>query len=191
MAVETAEVYPSSLEPTVAAYARHADLVIVRAPRRRGASTRASIIEGALIGGGAPVLLAPAAWTPTTVGRRVVIAWDGGREAARAAHDALDLLDKDAEIFVVTISDAGEHEEVEPHLDFAAHLARHGFKAERRDVQKRELTVPGTLQKAAVDLGADLVVMGGYRHSRVQQTLIGGVTRTMMHSGALPVLFSH
>lgn len=185
--------YGTNLESLVAAIARHADLAVVRAPTADEPQPYAQIIEAALLGSGRPVMVAPVDWKPGPVGRKMVIGWDASREAARAMHDALLLAAKDAEITIVTVDakpGSLDHGDA-PGLDIAAHLARHGLKVELRNEAGLGRSTHEVLTQIATDINADMMVLGGYRHSRLQQVLFGGVTRSLLRSVPLPLLLSH
>ncbi len=185
--------YGTNLESLVAAIARHADLAVVRAPTVDEPQPYAQIIEAALLGSGRPVMVAPVDWKPGPVGRKMVIGWDASREAARAMHDALLLAAKDAEITIVTVDakpGSLDHGDA-PGLDIAAHLARHGHKVELRNEAGLGRSTHEVLTQIATDINADMMVLGGYRHSRLQQVLFGGVTRSLLRSVPLPLLLSH
>lgn len=185
--------YGTNLESLVAAIARHADLAVVRAPTVDEPQPYAQVIEAALLGSGRPVMVAPVDWKPGPVGRKMVIGWDASREAARAMHDALLLAAKDAEITIVTVDakpGSLDHGDA-PGLDIAAHLARHGHKVELRNEAGLGRSTHEVLTQIATDMNADMMVLGGYRHSRLQQVLFGGVTRSLLRSVPLPLLLSH
>ncbi|MBA4228533.1 MAG: hypothetical protein C0456_18140 [Hyphomonas sp.] len=185
--------YSANLESLVAAIARHADLAIVRAPDKDAAQPYSQMIEAVLLGSGRPVLVAPVHWTPGPVGRRIVIGWDASGEAARAMHDALLLASPDADITIVTVDakpGSLDHGDA-PGLDIAAHLARHGLKVELRNEASLGRPVHEVLMQVATDTNADLMALGGYRHSRLQQTLFGGVTRNMLRDTPIPLLLAH
>lgn len=185
--------YGTNLESLVATIARHADIAVIRAPTKDEAQPYSQMIEAALLGSGRPVLVAPVDWKPRQVGRKIVMGWDASGEAARAMHDALLLAAEDAEITIVTV-DAKPGSLVHgdaPGLDIAAHLARHGLKVELRNEANLGRSTHEVLMQVATDINADLMVLGGYRHSRLQQTLFGGVTRNMLRDVKLPLLLSH
>ncbi len=139
---------------------------------------------------GRPVLVVPYAGEFNTVGERVVVAWHDSREAARALADALPILRRAQQVSVLSFMhprDAGSA----PSLDgVGAWLQRHGIEANlRREVT--ELDVGNALLSRACDLGADLIVMGGYGHTRVTELVVGGVTRSVLAQMTVPVLISH
>ena len=140
-----------------------------------------------------PVLLVPYAGRFAEIGNRVLVAWDGGREAARAVADALPLL-AGAQTVSVMVFDPerrpGKHGEI-PGADFALYLARHGVKVSVSPQYGDSGDTGAQILSRAADMAADLIVMGGYGHSRLRQVVFGGVTRTLLDSMKVPVLMSH
>lgn len=185
--------YGTNLESLVATIARHADLTIIRAPAKDILQPHAQMIEAALLGSGRPVMVAPVNWKPGPVGKQIVVGWDASREAARAVHDALLVADEGADITVVTVdAKAGslDHGDA-PGLDIAAHLARHGHKVTLRNEGSLGRSAHEVILQVAMDKNADMIVLGGYRHARLQQALFGGMTRSMLRDVKLPLLLSH
>jgi nucleotide-binding universal stress UspA family protein len=163
-------------------------------PAEAAALANARLIEEILLTAGRPLLLVPYAGHFLQVGARVLIAWNGSREASRALHDALPLLRPAAKVTVLTVQtprEAAEGPEI-PGGDVAAHLARHGVEAAAaRTVTDGNISVADALLGYASDVGADLLVMGGYGRSRVREFVLGGVTREILNHMTLPVLISH
>ena len=124
---------------------------------------------------------------------RALLAWDGSREAARAVGDALPLLRLTQAVTVLVVGghDASSETGAAPGVGIAAHLSRHGIRAEVRNVTTSGMSVPDTILAQATDDGADLLVMGGYGHSRLREMMLGGTTRYMLHHATLPVLLAH
>lgn len=170
--------------------ARHTDITVVSTPR---ADFGQAIVEGPLFESGRPVLIVPPAWKPHQIGKTVVVCWKPTREAARALGDADDFLANADHVSVVTI-DAKPAEDgygPRPGLDIAAHLARRGIKVELINLDSLGRSEAKTLQEHTLAIGADLVVMGGYGHSRMSEFIFGGMTREMLKTATLPVLISH
>jgi nucleotide-binding universal stress UspA family protein len=122
-----------------------------------------------------------------------MIAWDSGREAARAVNDALPVLEQATAVTVLSVNPRPGidlHGE-EPGADIALHLSRHGVKVEVQQTQVEEINVGDTVLSRLADLGCDLLVMGAYGHSRLREVVLGGVTRTLFESMTVPVLMSH
>jgi nucleotide-binding universal stress UspA family protein len=177
-------------EETAALHARHADLAILG----RNEGSRFPIAFSALLlDSGRPVLVVPEGARLMVPPRRVVLAWQPRREAARAIHDALPLLPRDARIDVLVVDpDVGETAYGDaPGADIAAHLARHGAQVQVV-TQSRDGRSTGTvIVDYATAQHAELIVMGGYGHSRWREQVLGGATRAVLEQSTLPVLFAH
>ena len=186
-----------SLYPQNAAtlQARYADISVLPAMPRSGAENMYvhDYFHDLLRHSGRPVLVVPAGSTATLPPKRVVIAWKPTREASRAVADAMPLLRKAESVNVVVIDPVvGEAAHGgEPGADIAAHLARHGLKVEVETRPSMNFSVAYAVLQHARTVGADLVVAGGYGHSRLREAMLGGTTRELLESTHLPVLFSH
>ncbi len=146
-----------------------------------------------IIATGRPVLVIPYAGTFDTVGRRALVAWDGTREAARAANDALPLLEN-AEAVTVMFVGARETALAEQRLSIERmvhHLQRHGIPARTEETLQGDLRISDVLLSRAADLAADLIVAGAYHHSQLREALVGGVSRDLLDHMTVPVLMSH
>lgn len=175
-------------------HARYADLIVLSQAGDGGDmnTVGTGFIEQVLLGAGRPVLLIPSVGKVNTLGERIVLAWDASREAARAATDAMPLLVAASNVEVAVVNagkSRGAHGQ-EPGADFALFLARHGARAEVRHLVS-SIDVANTLLSHLVDSGADMLVMGGYGHSRVREWVLGGVTRTILGTMTAPVLMAH
>lgn len=134
-----------------------------------------------------PVLLLPSAMKSA---RKIVVAWDGGRPAARAVGDALPLLGDADNVRLVSI--AGEQgKTLQPLSTLQSFLGRHGIPAECEEICSKAQDVGCFLMEHAAEGGADLLVMGAYGHSRTRQFILGGVTRSVLHHPKLPIFLSH
>nr|WP_222532949.1 universal stress protein [Azospirillum sp. 412522] len=125
--------------------------------------------------------------------RRVLVAWDGSREAARAVHDGLPLI-RTADEVIVLIADAGRRDGRfgnRPGAGLLTHLGRHGVNARVKTVESGGKGIADVVLAQADDEQVDLIVMGGYGHSRLREMILGGVTRRMLERMTLPVLFAH
>ena len=121
----------------------------------------------------------------------VVAAWDGSAEAARAINDALIFL-KQASRVVLLVGVLQDTDEETPRTeDMIAHLQRHGVAAEPMLVDAKEGDVGRVLLGTAKDLGADLMVMGAFHHSRWREFILGGVTLTVLEEATIPLLMAH
>ena len=136
---------------------------------------------------GGPVLFIPYTHKGPFTPNRIGIAWDGSRLAARASHDAAPFLSRAHSITIITVNEAQEGASAS---DLASNLALHGLTAAIRHRPERPNIQP-TILSIAADEGLDLIVMGGYGHSRLQERILGGVTRGMIQSMTVPTLMSH
>jgi nucleotide-binding universal stress UspA family protein len=188
-------VVAEGLESDPALHARYVDLTILGQldPDRGESELIRPRPEQVTLASGRPVLIVPYAGHYETVGHRVLIGWNASREATRAVNDAMPLLVAADVVTVLTI-DAREgpdaHGEL-PGADVSLHLARHGVKAEIERTVSAGISAGEVLLSRAADLGADLLVIGAYGHSRVRELLLGGATRSILRSMTLPVLMSH
>jgi nucleotide-binding universal stress UspA family protein len=185
----TAEDDPAS---AMALHARYADLAILGQADPDNPPVGADVVQTVLLNSGRPVLVVPFIGTES-VGRRALVAWNAGREAARAVNDALPLLVRAEKVTVLAINPrhgiAGEGDV--PAADIALHLARHGVQAEAAYTVAEDIGVGDMILSRAAELGADLIVMGGYGHSRAREFVLGGATRTLLRHMTAPVLLSH
>jgi nucleotide-binding universal stress UspA family protein len=149
------------------------------------------ILEAALFESGRPVLVVPYIQTAPLKLDRVLLCWDGSRNAARAIADALPLLRKSAEIEVVSVSTRDNTRGELPGADVGHHLARHQLKVNFKRIVAPDTDVANTILSYAADSSADLIVMGGYGHSRLREFVLGGATRDMLASMTVPTLMSH
>lgn len=170
-------------------YARLHDLAIL--PRRMKVAPAAADIsvEKVAMGSGGPVLILPEAGYPATFGRKILMAWKDSRESARALRDAWPFLVAAEEVHIATAVRDGERG-VDDMME--RHLREHGCNASRLVID-RDTDIPtGDIIRRHVDLlGADMVVMGFYGHSRLQEFILGGVSREILAQLVMPVLVSH
>ncbi len=167
------------------ASARCADLVVAAQRNPHAESSATADVDALLYESGRPVLVVPHAG-PAGDGsyKRIVIAWNGSREAARAAFDALPLL-KEAyrtEIFVIDPPADAEEDAEASGAEIAKALARHGVNVAVASEPSRGRSIDHILQARIADTDADLLVLGAYSHSWLRQLLFGGVTRTVLQS---------
>jgi len=175
----------------VSLHARYADLVVLGQPDPDSArDVDGHLAENVIMSSGRPALVVPYIGAGKSLGRRVLVAWDAGREAARAVNDALPFLRRADKVSVLVISPHNGHGP-EPGADIALHLARHGVRAEAQHLSAGDLSVANALLARLVDLDIDLLVMGAYGHSRLREWVLGGVTREIFQQMTVPVLMSH
>jgi nucleotide-binding universal stress UspA family protein len=183
---EVIETTLGEADETMARVLREFDVTVIGQPHPDGPGDVTRIIETALFRSGRPVLIVPYIQRePMRLGN-VLIAWDGGAPAARALGDAMPLLAAAGQIEVVAV---GAADGDRPAANVARHLARHGMRAKTRLLPDGD--VAAALLSYAADAEADLLVMGGYGHSRFREVILGGATRGILESMTVPVFMSH
>ncbi len=176
---------------SVVSQGRYADIVIVgqRDPEAPRYQHEDDLAEEVTMNSCRPVIAVPFAGEFKTLGRRVLVAWNGSREAARATHDALPFLTQADKVMVLSVNAPGQ--EHIPGADISTHLARHGVGVEIHNRVLDDVGVGDAILNAAYDYGADLLVIGAYGHSRLRELVLGGVTRHLLRHMTVPVLMSH
>jgi nucleotide-binding universal stress UspA family protein len=170
--------------------ARAADLIIVGA-RHSGGSVHDLVDPGViLLRAGRPLLVVPDVAAPPQL-HRIVVAGKETRECRRAVRDALPFLQQAKEVLILGI-DEGLPETAKTHLsDVAAYLRRHGVVVAREMWQQARGPIAAELLHFVRDEGADLIVAGGYGHSRLGEWIFGGVTHELLSSTPVCCLLSH
>lgn len=148
------------------------------------------VLEAALMEGGAPLLVVPYIAKPPLKFDRVMIAWDGSKTAARAVRLALPMLGLVKRFGVVIVGEALA-QPGEPGADVATWLARHGMAVDIERIRAPETSVADALLNHAADHAYDMIVMGGYGHSRMREFIFGGATRDILANMTLPVVMVH
>ena len=172
--------------------ARAADIVLCpRLPDN--ATVGRHQLEEVIFASGRPVIGLPVGWSAKQLGGRALVAWDGGREATRAAFDALPILIAAKAVRLISVR--GFHDEpvrqFTPGDDIAATLSRHGVPVETAAIVTTGQSVHDELKVQAMDFGADMIVMGCYGHSRLRERILGGVSRDMLKEMPFPLLLSN
>ena len=172
--------------------ARCADLVIVSQAAPDAKDSIAADIDSLIYEAGRPVLVVPHSAPLISTFRRILIAWNGSREAARAAFDALPfIIEADqTEILVVDPMDTPAQSSDAAGAEIASAFARHGAKVTVSVQDSRGHTVDAVIHQKVVETGADLLVMGAYSHSWLREFLFGGVTRSVLQAGDVAILLS-
>ncbi len=171
--------------------ARRFDISVVGQAEPEKVAPEELIIEAALFESGRPVVVVPYIQRDGLKLDRVLIGWDGSRNAARSIGDALPFLTRAKSVDVVIVaSDAVKSDEL-PGADIGQHLARRGLKVEVKRMPSGGLDVANTLLSYAADASIDFIVMGGYGHSRLREVILGGATRGILTSMTVPVMMSH
>ncbi len=178
----------------VVAVGRSADLIVVSATNPEEITgVERDFVEQVVMAAGRPVIVLPYRGNAAVSLNEIVVGWDGGREAARAAFDALPLMKKSSKVRIVRIDpqkDPGLRGSVAG-ADLAETLSRHGIRAEAQGYPTDGLDEGQALMRCAEDAGAGLIVMGAYGHSRLAEFIFGGATRFVLTRMTRPVLMSH
>lgn len=177
---------------TVILSARYTDMIAMSA----AASGTADLIvhsyaDSIVMAAGRPVLLFPETYSWSGGFARVMVAWENSREASRAVHDAMPLLEKASKVTIMEVVDEQELDDREPVSEMARHLARHAVVTETACVARSGAGIGQQLLSASVDQNADLMVSGAYGHSRLREYALGGVTRHLLTHLTIPLLVSH
>jgi len=138
-----------------------------------------------------PILFVPGGSRIASLGRRIVVAWDASRTAARAVNDALALIEGADQTTLVNV-DCGLRPNGGESLDLLRHrLGRRGARVDVVQVRAAAKSIAAALQAKAHELGADLLVAGAFGHSRLKERIFGGVSRDLLQNMSLPMLMSH
>lgn len=162
--------------------AHYADLIIVGQGDPEGADGLADLCERLIMEAGRPIFIVPAANSSDQAGEVVLLAWNASRESARAAFDALPFLRNSRQVNVVWIDaedSAGQRVDLGG-SEIATSLARHNVTAESISSAQKTGGIGPSLKEQVANSGADLIVMGGYGHSRFSAYIFGGATRHMI-----------
>lgn len=170
------------------ASARRFDLTVLPPMARTSFGiTQIAAAEVGLAAGG-PILVVPEAGLSATPGKRILVAWKGSRESARALHDAWPLLTEADEVHVLTIAHEGEGG---PEGMLQRHLERHGIKANIIVDRSHDASAADIMRRQVKVLGADLVVMGLYGRPRVSEVILGGVSHDLLAAPPAGLFLSH
>jgi nucleotide-binding universal stress UspA family protein len=176
-------------------HSRYADLVVLGQPPRDEADYAFSmeLANAVVMGSGRPVLFAPYTGVDGPIGERVLIAWKDSRESARAVADALPILKDAKKVLAVAIAPTEEEtlKDLVTDKQIEGFLARHGIQAQVKRVVAPDISAGELLLSHAADIGADLIVMGGYSRPRFTQLVWGGASKLILSSMTVPVLMSH
>ena len=172
--------------------ARRFDLsVIGQFESGRDHPTKNIVIEAALFESGRPVLIVPFIQKDRLKLDHVMVCWDGSRAAARAVADAMPFLTRSGKASIVVADIQSAKSADLPDADIAPHLTRHGVSVKIERIPVSKIDVSNAILSYAADTDPDLIVMGGYGHSRLREFILGGTTRGMLASMTKPTLMSH
>lgn len=186
--VITRRAHAHDVPDAVAERARLCDVSVVGI-ETEGLLNDRTIAEHVLFQSGRPIIAAPKNCTGFA-SERIVVAWDYSRAAARAVADAMPLLKRAAEVWIVTFADEKRIDTALTADDLATALARHGVGATYETVAISGAEIGQAILSYAQQCSADLLVMGGYGHSRFREFVLGGATRGVLQTTHLPVLMS-
>jgi nucleotide-binding universal stress UspA family protein len=182
------DVVPDNVGRQASVAARYADLFMTVRPSAGSDEGMRwmGLVEGVLFGSSRAILLVPDG-RPATPIKRVVIGWNGSREAARAVAEAMPFLRKAAKVVVLTAERDPGDDDLDTRL--VRHLDRHDVKATLHAVRSRDPADAILAEATAVE--ADMIVIGAYGHSRLREWMLGGVTRDLLLRSPLPLLLAH
>jgi nucleotide-binding universal stress UspA family protein len=181
---------PAEIAATVGTLARLYDLTVVLQPEPDRNTFDNTVPQEILFQCGGPVVFIPYTHKGPFEPRHIGIAWDGSRLAARALRDAAPFLDRAQTISIISVNEKEVPAEVSA-ATIKAHLARHDLPASIVRMDADRADIQPTILSIAADTGLDLIIMGGYGHSRLNERILGGVTRGMLQSMTVPTLMSH
>ena len=187
--VETSHLDYSHLLNAFRSQARLHDLTILDAESETVTLDR-GLMEALLMDSGRPLLIVPAGQDVFRA-RRIILAWDGSARAARAAADALPFLRVAEAVDVVSVTGEKDLPGTVSGEGIARHLARHGVAATTVNVEAQDGDVAQALRNAADRSGADMIVMGGYVHSRLREMMFGGVTQSLLRQSPVPLFMAY
>jgi nucleotide-binding universal stress UspA family protein len=177
----------------IAQNGRAADLIVCGKPSEEVPDAWSDFSETALMRSGRPVLIVPGLKPPATLGEHAIIAWNDTREAARAVADSLDLLKSASTVRAVTFIEKENQREAAEALgaDLIASLARQGVAASLDVSYAGNGSAGEAILSKLLEEGCDLLIMGGYSHSRLREMIFGGVSRDILRDTWVPTLVSH
>lgn len=182
---------PADAASALGAMARLHDLSIVLQPDPSQGSFDNDVPGEILFQAGGPVLFLPYTFRGAFKANRIGICWDGSRLAARAMRDAAPFLARAQEIVIITINEANAVPDETSASHLAKHLRRRGLSTRTVSLPAERADIQPIILSLAADENLDLLVMGGYGHSRLQERFLGGVTRAMLEAMTVPTLMSH
>ena len=181
-----------SLTNLLLPYARCADLIVMDDGFRDDGAELVEIPIRTAIESGRPTVVLPSKDLPSKVGQRILIAWNGSREAARAVFDALPFLKSATTIQIISIATGAKA--VAPSAggrSIARSLAQHGVQCKVDTIAGSGLSIGNALLRCMEEGEFDLMVMGCYGRSQIEEYVFGGVTRHIMSHLSVPVFLSH
>lgn len=178
----------------VAVHGRYADMVVIgQTEPHRSSDNPAVLPQDLLFECGRPILVVPHSGRFNSIGERILVGWNGSREAARAINDAMGLLKSARKVTVLAVNPLpGRHGlGDEPGADIARHLARHGVTVDAAHIDHASVGAGDAFLNHAADASCDLIVMGAYGRSRFREMVLGGMTHYILNHMTVPVVMSH
>jgi len=175
-------------DEAIARHGRLADLIVMGQSTPQADVSSALTMNAALFESGRPVLMVPAA-SPSPVGGKAAIAWNGSAQASRAIGSAIPVLRKADEVIIMTAESDSTSVAVAPEM--ATYLAWHGIRAQIQTFLPAGRQVGESVLRECTGAGVNLLVMGAYTHSRMRQLILGGVTRHVLAEAKIPVFLAH
>ena len=170
---------------------RRFDLMVVGQREPDHLSPADMFVEAALFESGRPVIVVPYIQKDGLKLDRVIVCWDGSRTAARAMGDAMPFLTRAKTVDIVMVATGRAKSDEIPGADIGHHLARHGINVDVKRIVAEDVDVSNTILSYAADVSAEMIVMGGYGHSRLREFVLGGATKDILNSMTVPILMSH
>ncbi len=178
-------------DATVAKYARMFDLTVVgRYDAVLDGDDTALHPDKITMISGRPVLLVPRDYDMSSFNEHAVVAWDGKRASARALADAMQILEDESRVTVISVAD-GSAETNLPQMDIETALVRHDVKTEAVTIKKNGRSIGKSILEYLDEAQPKLLVMGAYEHSKFRQSIVGGVTNKVLKKAKIPILISH
>jgi len=168
--------------------ARCSDVVVIRSQREEAFRNRQMLLNDALIKCGTPFLVIPPDVHKGPTGKRIVVAWNGSREAALAVKTAMTTLRAAETVLVLNVAEE-KNDELGIEIDICEHLAHHGVNVEARHVVGED--VLESIDNVADDVMADLTISGAWGHTRLREIVVGGVTRKLLRRSDRAVWMMH
>ncbi len=182
---------PAEAVASVGAVARLYDLCIVLQPEPEQGSFDNTLPQEILFQSGGPVLFLPHIFRGAFKAKRIGICWDGSRVASRAVKDAKPFLSKAEERIIITVNEADSVPADASAAVLTRHLSRLGLSSRTVALTGARSEIQPMILSLAADESLDMLIMGGYGHSRLQESFLGGVTRAMLEAMTVPTLMSH
>ena len=172
-------------------FGRYADLIVIAQTQEHSMlSNEISVEDHVLIDSARPILFVPYIGAGSSIGKRILVAFNGSREAVRAITDAMPFLQGAEQVEVICVSKS-EAQDEDSLANICKFLKHHNVQAKANHVVSKDISVADTLLSRASDHDIDLIVMGAYGHSRLREYIFGGATHNILNHMTVPVLMSH